>query len=414
MVMKLNKLAQIKSSDTVISAKLKLAVTNASKTEGKYLSVYGITQNWAVDSLPAVLFFSGGKLVNITELQDYVALGKSAATLDLTNMYRSWYRVEEVGGVKNVMNRGFLIRMESGNGTANLGSPSSSQSKRPQFIVNYISHAGLESWWTYESQSAGRAGTVNVDLFNGNIVLAHQDTAMSGNRMPVSVSHYYNSCQSAKYSADHETVSTDDSKADYNSMYRCGWGWKHSGMQYIYETKVDASYYYVWVDGDGTEHWFKRDKDKKDREKKEELYDVEGMGLKLTKVAAKGAVSEKIEIEDHAHSVMTFRRRLTAKRKGTWRNWWLTSVRDSMRNSDNKLTNIVQYSYQMPDAKGQDVSANMRALEGKLEAITDPAGRVTRFYYYEDTDYAGTQYEGKRRRPRHGIAQRNSSAQRGK
>ena len=33
-------------------------------------------------------------------------------------------------------------------------------------------------------------------------------------------------------------------------------------------------------------------------------------------------------------------------------------------------------------------------MEGKLEAVSDPAGRVTRFYYYEDGDYVGTQYEG--------------------
>ena len=402
MVMKLNKLAQIKSSDTVISAKLKLAVTNASKTGGKYMGVYGITKDWAVGSFVKADFFdASNRLINVTELQDYAALGKSTATLDLTNMYRSWYRVEEVAGVKQMLNRGFLVRMESSAGTASLGSPSSSLSKRPQFIVNYISHAGLESWWTYESQSAGRAGTANVDLFNGNVVLAHQDTAMTGNRMPVSISHYYNSCQSAEASADRET--TDDSKADFNTLYRCGWGWKHSGLQYIYETKVDALYYYVWVDGDGTEHWFKRDKNKKNRTNREELYDAEGMGLKLTKVAAKGAVSEKIEIEDSSHTVSTFRRRLTAKRKGTWRNWWLTSVRDSMRTSDNKLTNIVNYSYKMPDAKDQDDSENMYALEGQLESITDPAGRVTRFYYYEDGDFADTQYEGNENAPGMGL-----------
>ena len=403
MLMKLNKLAQIKSSDTVISAKLKLAVTNASKTKGKYMSVYGITRDWSVESLTRSDFFdSENKLIYVTEIQDYATLGKSSVTLDMTNMYREWYRVVGVGPDSKVQNRGFLIRMASSAGTANLGSPKSDKSKRPQFIVNYISHAGLEDWWTYEKQSAGRAGTANVDLFNGNVVFAHQDTAMSGNRMPVSVTHFYNSCQSAKNSADRETLTTD-SKTDYNTLYRCGWGWKHSGLQYIYETRVDARYYYVWVDGDGTEHWFKRDKDKKGRTNKEELYDVEGMGLKLTKVEAKGAISEKIEIEDRSHNVMTFRRRLTAKRKGKWKNWWLTSTRDSMRNSDNKLTNIVKYSYKMPDAKDQDVSASMHSLEGKLEAITDPAGRVTRFHYYEDGDYAGTQYAGNGNAPGMGL-----------
>ena len=47
--------------------------------------------------------------------------------------------------------------------------------------VNYISHAGLEGWWQYEQMSAGRAGTVYSDLFNGNMVLEHSDTVMTGN-----------------------------------------------------------------------------------------------------------------------------------------------------------------------------------------------------------------------------------------
>ena len=57
-----------------------------------------------------------------------------------------------------------------------------------------MGHAGVESWWTYEQTGAGRVGTAHVDLFNGNLVFAHGDTAMDGNRMPTSVTHYYNSC----------------------------------------------------------------------------------------------------------------------------------------------------------------------------------------------------------------------------
>ena len=64
----------------------------------------------------------------------------------------------------------------------------------PKLYVNYVSHAGLEGWWQYETLSAGRAGTSYVDLFNGNLVHSHPDVAMSGSRMPVSVAHYYNSC----------------------------------------------------------------------------------------------------------------------------------------------------------------------------------------------------------------------------
>ena len=40
-------------------------------------------------------------------------------------------------------------------------------------VVNYLSHAGPESWWEYESMGAGRVGTAHVDLFNGNLVVEY-------------------------------------------------------------------------------------------------------------------------------------------------------------------------------------------------------------------------------------------------
>ena len=64
--------------------------------------------------------------------------------------------------------------------------------------MEYASLAGLESYLTYDHQSAGLAGTGSVSLVNGNLIFAHADTAMNGNRLPVSVTHYYNSCDSDK------------------------------------------------------------------------------------------------------------------------------------------------------------------------------------------------------------------------
>lgn len=104
--------------------------------------------------------------------------------------------------------------------------------------VNYISHAGIEDWWQYEQRSADRAGTVYTDLFNGNMVLAHSDTVMTGNRNPVSVNHYYNSCLS--------TANT----------YNCGFGWKTDAHQKVTALTLNNKKYLVWEDGDGTEHFF--------------------------------------------------------------------------------------------------------------------------------------------------------------
>ena len=107
-----------------------------------------------------------------------------------------------------------------------------------QMVVNYVSHAGKAPWWNYDDQSIGRGGTASVDLFNGNLVYVHADTATGGNLMPVSVTHYYNSCLSAE------------------NKGACGMGWRTSAHQSVYRTEIGGKRYYVWMDGSGTEHWF--------------------------------------------------------------------------------------------------------------------------------------------------------------
>lgn len=62
---------------------------------------------------------------------------------------------------------------------------------RPLVIIDYLSKAGLESYLSYESHSAGRVGTGHVSLFNGNLIFEHQDTATTGNIMPLSIRHIY-------------------------------------------------------------------------------------------------------------------------------------------------------------------------------------------------------------------------------
>jgi RHS repeat-associated protein len=362
-VLRFKTLALLKASDTVVSAKLKLTVMTPSTAKNHYVGAYEILKadaeaDWSIDSATWGTF-THDYAIN-PDVLDYAVGGGSTMSFDLTNLYRQWYRADNNGDGTNygIMLRCIPVTQQY---FAFCSPRVSTKSNRPLMTVNYISHAGLESWWQYESQSAGRAGTTNVDLFNGNVVHAHPDTAMNGNRMPVSVTHYYNSCQSAT--------------ADLNTIYRCGMGWKHSGLQFIYEKKINSAHYFVWVDGDGTEHWFKNDS----KYYEVETYDLEGMGLKLHRYCSTAKRQTRIEIEDQSHTVMTFQYRLDAnkgKSKAGWARRWLISVKDS-------LGNKVAYTYQMPEST-EMTSTNVQNLEGKLLKITDPAGRETVFNYSPD------------------------------
>ena len=354
------KLAKLKSSDTVISAVLRMAPKAGSST--KYVSAHEVKIPWNPKQINYDTFLGGTDEQDAANVApdelDYSDSATSAYMIfDLTNIYRQWYEaaLDAGGNPVSSKNYGIMLRKAarvSGDQYQEIySSEASTTSNRPVFYVNYISHAGLEGWWQYESQSAGRAGTVHSDLFNGNMVLEHTDTQMNGNLAPVSLSHYYNSCLSK------------------DNPLRCGYGWRHSGLQKVYEKTIGSTDYYVWVDGDGTEHWFQ------DKGDGNESKDLEGMQLKLTRYAATSTRPPRVEIVDKEHTMMSFRKRLGLSHTGTWNDYWLLTVADAHGNT-------ASYTYEMPS--NQDSSTAMRALEGKLIKITDGAGRETTLTYTND------------------------------
>lgn len=97
--------------------------------------------------------------------------------------------------------------------------------------------AGTEDYLSYDSQSVGRAGTGYVNLHNGNMIFSHNDTQMNGVRIPVSITHFYNSCD-----------------ADKNEYYM-GKGWKTNLHQTLQKALLNSTIYYVYTDRDGTQHY---------------------------------------------------------------------------------------------------------------------------------------------------------------
>ena len=108
----------------------------------------------------------------------------------------------------------------------------------PVLTISYINNCGLESIWDYTSQSAGTAGTGQINNYTGNLVWSTNSFGFAGNRMPVSVTHIYN-------------ANDKDSNASFT-----GYGWRTNFNQRVYPFTQDTSYY-IWEDGDGTRHYLK-------------------------------------------------------------------------------------------------------------------------------------------------------------
>ena len=259
--------------------------------------------------------------------QDYCRVLKNQYSwkeFDVTSLARKWY-LGDNHGVQ-------LSAPESESSFSQLHS--SETANQPYFVLEYASLAGLESYLTYDHQSAGLAGTGSVSLVNGNLIFSHADTAMNGNRLPVSITHYYNSCDSDK------------------DEFGMGYGWRTSLHQTLHKVLYNGEEEFVYTDGDGTEHFFKN---KEDDQKK--YSDQSGLSLTLE------IGDENITITDKGDNVMTFP--LVSD----------TPTEDAPE-SGKALIQKIQ------DAVGNEVTVT--ALAGsplKIASVTDGANRVTTLHY---------------------------------
>ena len=193
----------------------------------------------------------------------YVESADTQYTFDISNLVRKWYTGVNYGvGLEVTTNT--WINLYSANHAF----------YKPYVTINYVSLAGLESYLAYGQQSAGRAGTGYVSLYNGNLIFEHADTSSSGNLMPVSTAHYYNSCY---YNLD---------------MFGSGMGWKLNLQQCLHMDLLgmddaNKTTYYVYMDADGTRHHFKLTSGK--------WKDLSGMGMELSISGTTATITDKAD-----------------------------------------------------------------------------------------------------------------------
>ena len=98
----------------------------------------------------------------------------------------------------------------------------------PQLVITYASGYDVDASSRVHSHELGRFGRGYVDLRRGNLMFESEDFAWSGNRMPVTVKHFYNSALGGhQYTADNEIMLRT---ADFSAM-KVGNGFRLSMMQ---------------------------------------------------------------------------------------------------------------------------------------------------------------------------------------
>ncbi len=313
-LVRFKQLIALRASDTVISAQLRMHEQSFG-SDSEYMGCYPIKTAWSETGATWNSMTPGNTDHISDDMLSYVTGTTGDRYFDITELYRGWYQKDANGSSRNF---GVAIRcpasVTSGNRYVEWTASRNSAGGTPCLVVDYLSHAGRQDWWQYESQSCGRAGSAYVDLFNGNLVYEHADGATTGSRLPVAFTHVYNSCLSE------------------SNPVSCGNGWRTSMHQQVSRQTIGSASYYVWLDGGATEHYFKISGS-------QPYADEEGMNLSLT------TGNSQLTITDRGDTRMIF----PLPADSTWQN--LTQIVDSCGNM-----------------------ADLTYTGGKLTAVNDGSG----------------------------------------
>ena len=339
-----------------------------------------------VSGLTWYLVHFGSTPVN-EETIDYQKLSKETlgeyVTWDITRTVMQWYQKQNEGDTSG--GRGVLLEGIDGRENYRVANliGSGYHDHSPYFAVYYRNPVGLESYYTYQEASAGKAGDLSIHNFTNQFTLDRADVSLSLEPASYALRHIYNSATSGIEFSNNEAGGIHT--CDYTSM-QVGVGWKLSAQQTVVECKVGDETYLVYNDEDGTEHYFS--------ETATNTYeDEDGLSLKIVKSTSGGNTIYTMTDMDKYH---------------TWvfHNGYLISVTDNNSNTiyfaynaayssvgsawkpvkgsaSNRLVQIVMdiNSGSNDNPRTPQTVANLTYSGDRLSSVTDYAGRSTNYSY---------------------------------
>ena len=231
---------------------------------------------------------------------------------NVTPIVKKWYSGE---------NYGLMFAPATGTsftGTALFRSNDYSVSSlRPQLSITYIDMKGLEDYWTYTSQDAGFAGVASVNNATGNLVVTIPTLTTPDALMPITPAMVYNFCLDF---ADYEypNAQTANTSSFTPRGFKMNLNETLLKKEYV-DADGETGYYFVWADGDGTEHYFMPTGESN------KYADEDGLMLELEE-------SDQVcTVTDDADTVRTFSSR--TKPNGVVSAWYLSKITDRSGNS---------------------------------------------------------------------------------
>ncbi len=318
----------------------------------------------------------GGATNYNSRIEDFTKLTSSTTgtyiALDLTRAVRDWYQ-------NGTQNRTLLLKSDCSS-TKRIASTLYTSASNTYFAVTYRNDFGLEDYYTYQTQSAGRAGTGYVSDHMQRLTIENPIITSDSNVMPFSLSVVYNSALNNSYFGS----SSDRYTRDFQNMI-LGGGWKLSAQQCIQSVRIAEddtnTLYWVYTDGDGTQHYF--------YETSSGVYeDEDGLGLKITLVSETGHTNFKM-IDDYGNETY-FRDGILTYTKDAYGNGIYYCYNYSTFNGaasttwrptnavHNQLTSIWRLNN---GGSSEQLARFVYDSNNNITGVYDEAGRETLFYY---------------------------------
>ena len=174
---------------------------------------------------------------------------------DITSCMQDWYKDSST-------NYGIVLQTsdESSNGHVGFISVNDTTFSQtdPIYDITYYDTKGLDSRWSYLTQDVGTAGTLYVNLYNGQPVLTGPSMDTQDALLPYSVYPVFNGYLAGKQFEPDNSNSPDLNApitADFNATV--GKGFKLSCWESVTTKQISDETYYCLNDADGTELFFR-------------------------------------------------------------------------------------------------------------------------------------------------------------
>lgn len=253
----------------------------------------------------------------------------------------------------------------------------------PILQITYRDTRGIEDYYTNTSQSVGQAGTAYIGDYNNQLTLIKNDLSNNGSVMDFVLSHVYNS----ETAYANFTTDANMHTKRYTNM-NIGSGWRLSIQETVVPFTIGSKKYYIYSDGDGTEHYFYyNENDKK-------YVDEDGLNLTLSFWTASATGYEYITMQDKKGNQKVFINGYLAKIQDSHQNKifleyngnaysssttaWSPQPETSTSKPANRVTGMVQVNNGSGTTRIATLSYD---ADNYLQKITDRAGRETKFTY---------------------------------